>query len=132
MLKKLLILMSLIAALWTLNVQAQESLPEMQPGWEQIDPGGETVCADGSPFSFFVHPGTSERLTVYFEGGGACWNEVMCDFGGIFDGSGLNVYANQVIDYQTRDGQGMFDFENPENPFQDDTIVYIPYCTGDV
>ncbi|MBL1135963.1 MAG: hypothetical protein HND46_11645 [Chloroflexi bacterium] len=27
---------------------------------------------------------------------------------------------------------GIFDLENPENPFADYNMVFVPYCTGDV
>src|SRR6185312_13250403 len=26
-------------------------------GWVEYDPGGQTICARGAPFAFFVHPG---------------------------------------------------------------------------
>lgn len=28
--------------------------------------------------------------------------------------------------------EGMFDFSDRRNPFADHSIVYVPYCTGDV
>ena len=44
--------------------------------WNEIFPEGDTICARGTPFSFFVHPGTVDRVVVDFMGGGACWEIV--------------------------------------------------------
>src|SRR5687767_11085004 len=87
-----------------------------------------TVCADGSPFRFFVHPGDPAKLLVEFEGGGACWDDASC---------AVDIYSRRV---QADPGQaeqrgqlvGIYDRRNPENPFRDWTHVYIPYCTGDL
>ena len=46
--------------------------------WVTIEPGGSTVCSDGSPYRFFVHPGDPAKLLVEFEGGGGCWNDTTC------------------------------------------------------
>ena len=45
----------------------------MSETWNAIEPGGDTLCSDGTPYRFFVHPGNTTKLMVYFEGGGACW-----------------------------------------------------------
>ncbi len=82
-------------------------------------------CAFDTPFSFFLHRSADappRRLLVYFEGGGACWDWVSCS--GTFDPS---VVAGELDPYR-----GIFDFSNPANPFREDAVVFIPYCTGDV
>src|SRR5690242_12497621 len=63
------------------SLYAQENLPtlsDLTDAWTQISPGGETICAKGQPYSFFVHPGTSANLLIYFDGGGMCWNDATC------------------------------------------------------
>lgn len=60
---------------------------------------------------------------MYFQGGGACWNWVSCS--GLFDSS---VEPNELDEY----GGGIFDMENPRNPFRDFATLFVPYCTGDV
>lgn len=91
--------------------------------WLRVDPGGETTCAFDTPFSFFHREGKdTSRLLVYFEGGGACWEWVSCS--GMFD---TNVASDELAVFR-----GIFDFENAENPFREYSIVFIPYCTGDV
>src|SRR5688572_11531816 len=33
---------------------------ELEPGvWNELVPGGDTICARGTPYSFWVRPGTS-------------------------------------------------------------------------
>jgi hypothetical protein len=38
-------------------------------------PGGDTRCiySYSTPFAFQVIPGASDKVLMYFEGGGACW-----------------------------------------------------------
>ena len=96
--------------------------------WVTIEPGGETVCADGSPYRFFVHPGDPARLVVEFEGGGGCWSAETCASG---------IYRRRVStdpELARRLGLmvGIYDRANPENPVRDWTHVYVPYCTGDL
>ena len=38
--------------------------PDLAPGWTKIEPGGDTICSRGTPFVYFVHPGTVNRLVV--------------------------------------------------------------------
>ena len=101
--------------------------PSLPAGWTKIEPGGETVCSTGTPYAYWVHPGTVNRLVVYFEGGGACWDANTC--------SNPGVYYDDTVDETdnpTNNPKGMFDLENPDNPFKDWYQVFIPYCTGDI
>ena len=91
--------------------------------WVRISPGGDTDCAFETPFSFFFREvPSSTRLLVYFEGGGACWEWVSCS--GMFDTSVANDELHGFA--------GIFDFGNPANPFIEHSVVFVPYCTGDV
>jgi len=86
--------------------------------WTYVEVPG-TKCIDGSPAGFSVNPNPdSTKLYIYMEGGGACFND-FCD--SLFTWSG-----------NTPNNTGIFDRENPANPVADWTLVYIPYCTGDV
>ncbi len=96
--------------------------------WQTIEPGGDTVCSDGTPYRFFVHPGDPGRLLVEFEGGGGCWSAETC---------AMEIYTRRVTtdpELARRLGLlvGIYDRGNPENPFREWTHVYIPYCTGDL
>ena len=93
------------------------------PAWTQVEPGGGTSCGLGTPYSFFHRDGAvPDRLIIYFQGGGACWNWVSCS--GMFDS---RVDADELAEYR-----GIFDRSNPENPFKDFSVIVVPYCTGDV
>lgn len=119
---------------WAVLVNAQgdgelPDLADLDAGWNMLEPGGDTLCSQGTPYAFYVRPGESDNLLVFFNGGGACWNGVMCD---------LTVepvtYVPVVeIDHNNPEGRGgIFDLENEANPFADYTMVFVPYCTGDV
>ena len=98
--------------------------PDLAAGWTKIEPGGDTICATGTPYAYFVHPGTVNRLVVYFQGDGGCYNDVTC--------AGLLKKAVSDSDNPANHPQGMFDLDNADNPFKDWFFVYIPYCTGDM
>ena len=49
-----------------------------EPTWNEIDPDG-TTCWDGSPWHFWYRAGAPDKLAIWFEGGGACWNDALCD-----------------------------------------------------
>ena len=124
-------LLLLLAALAGLSVAAQPDLPalaELEPGvWNTLEPGGETTCATGTPYSFFVRPvQDSNNLLIYFQGGGACWNTFMCNVAG-----GTAMFDATVTDDDAYNS-GLFDFDHPANPVTDYNVVFLPYCTGDV
>lgn len=101
-------------------------LAGLAAGWNAIEPVGETVCSDGTPYKFFVRPGDPERLVVYFQGGGGCWTGATCD-------PDLDpTYNVHLGDLETVRASGIFDFQHPENPFAEHSVVFAPYCTGDV
>jgi hypothetical protein len=104
------------------------------------DGQSHTATCSGLPgtdpaFSFWAKKGASKNLVVYFEGGGACWDSLTCTFP---IGSGLPAPAPQFYVSQIPAGanpatySGIFDQSNPANPVKDWSIVYIPYCTGDI
>ena len=98
-------------------------------GWTVMEPGGDTVCSRGAPFSYFVRPGTVNKVVVEFRGGGACWSSLTCGFGdSIFQET---VTPDPwVLDESV--ATGIYDHGNALNPFKDWHHVYIPYCTGDI
>jgi hypothetical protein len=112
----------------TLGGTAAPATPVLSAGWTKIEPGGDTICALGTPYAFYVHPGTVNRLVVYFEGGGACWNDFTCsDPATYFDSAVDNTGPEYMY---LADGIGNFD--NPDNPFKDWFFVFVSYCTADV
>ena len=94
---------------------------------------------DGSPldnsFHFYVKPGKSKDVLVFFNGGGACWNDATCVASlGLAQVPGARPSYNPSILQANSPQQagGIFDDSNPENPTKDWTKVFIPYCTGDI
>ncbi len=101
--------------------------PEPTMSWTRIEPGGDTNCALDTPHAFWVRPGTVNKLLVYFQGGGACWDAATCAPGsGYFDSS--VTAEDSPMNYRF----GIFDLTNAENPFKDYSMVFVPACTGDV
>lgn len=106
-----------------------EPLPPEPPGSWMWVPFPASRCRDGSETGIGVRYGTGDGLVVFFEGGGACFNLATCllndafrDFGALkFDAWKLGL------------GQGgIFDPDDADNPVADWSVVYVPYCTGDV
>jgi len=101
--------------------------PDLAAGWTKIEPGGDTICSLGTPYAYYVRPGTVNRLAVYFQGGGACWNDFTC--------SNPDMYFDNAVDESDNPENwtgGIGDLDNPDNPFKDWFVVFIPYCTADV
>lgn len=64
--------------------------------------------------------GNPERLLIFLQGGGACWQ----DF----------YFCNVLAEDQEPPPPpvGIWDDGNPDNPFAHHSIVYMPYCDGSV
>jgi hypothetical protein len=100
--------------------------PAVAPTWETVDAPSDCMCADGSAFHFYVREASPTKVLFYLEGGGACFSAEMC-------APGSGTYNETIAPVsQLTEAPGIFDFANPENPFADYSVVYVPYCTGDV
>jgi hypothetical protein len=91
--------------------------------WEQIVPGGECQCSDGSQFSFWVREANPEKVVFFFQDGGNCFSAETC-------APDSGSYTTTITEGPDR--EGMFDFADERNPFADYSVVFVPYCTGDV
>ena len=63
-------------------------------------------------------------------GGGVCYDAVSCRASGLLGGVGANPIQD-VIEAPVRNGVGIFDRNDPTNPFRDFSFVVLPHCTGD-
>jgi hypothetical protein len=82
--------------------------------------GDGPICIAGTPYSVFTKAGDPKKLLIFLQGGGACWqNFYFC-----------NVFAEAQS--PPAPPVGIWDFGNPDNPFKDHSIVYMPYCDGSV
>lgn len=110
-------------------VNPDSSLPaltDLPQNWTKIEPAGDTRCAHNTPYAFWVHPGTTNKVIIYFQGGGGCYSAETCGLAGSYKDA---VTDNDNPAYTT---SGIFNFNRPENPFREYTMVFVPYCTGDV
>lgn len=98
-----------------------------QEPWTEIRPGGDTACARGTPYSFFVFPGDSQKLVIDFIGGGACWDASTCS-------PESATFSDDISDLrqQAKDPQGIYRRHHARNPYSTWTHVLVPYCTGDI
>jgi Pectinacetylesterase len=96
--------------------------------WENIVPGGDCQCADGSEFSFWERRADPTRVVLFLDGGGSCYDGTSCAFTGT---GGENDYYDYSLSTERPMGSGIFDFARAENPFADYSFIYVPLCTGD-
>jgi len=92
--------------------------------WEshRFDPAtAQAICMRGGEYRVEVRRGTNNKVLFYQEGGGACWNNQTCW-----------VTPTAKLTADPLFGAGIFEFDNPTNPFRDWNIVYAPYCDGSV
>jgi len=111
--------------------------PDLSTTWTQVTPPFQTqylgaavpaICSHSTPYSFFYKRGSgadANKLLVYYQGGGACWDALTC---------GQPVYDPDVTagDNPANTTTGFGDLTNPLNPFRNWSAVFIAYCTGDV
>ena len=110
--------------------QTPSKLAGLTEGWNAIEPGGETTCSDGSPFRFFVRPGSEakrdQHIHFYLEGGGGCWSGATCDV------QGRPTYTPVVDPSDGQASTGVFNLDRDDNPLRGHTTIFVPYCGGDV
>ncbi len=102
----------------------EAAAPEV--AWETVVAPADCMCGDGSEFKYFVREADPTKVLFFMEGGGACFSAETC-------APDSESYKKEAGDGPTADGAaGIFDFSNPANPFADYSVVFVPYCTGDV
>ena len=93
------------------------------------------VCGDGSPTGFAVNLAhDSNQLMMFYEGGGACRNYVECfvlkSALNLWDGYNEASFAADLNPVEN--GWFVTQRNDPNNPFRNANLVYVPYCTGDL
>jgi len=88
-----------------------------------VFPGGKTKCifGDSSDYAFQVWPGDNDKILIYFQGGGACWDH----------GSTTPTPFCTTSIYPQPE-KGVFVRNDPDNKFSQYTIVHLLYCSGDL
>ena len=93
----------------------------MKPGISTlVQPNRGTRCiySDSGPYKFQVIPGDLSKLMVYFQGGGACWDEIS---------DKLGFCTSECIPQSMI---GIFDRNDERNEYKDYTIIHAMYCSG--
>ncbi|MBL4649246.1 MAG: hypothetical protein JKY03_05900 [Aureispira sp.] len=95
--------------------------------WHYIPVPG-MICRDNSNTGIGVRlRNSSNKVIIYLEGGGGCFNAVTCVVNpGSFGQISFDSWQTVGLQF------GIFDKGSSLNPFKDWNCVYIPYCTGDV
>jgi hypothetical protein len=106
-----------------------EPLPVADEAWTYTVVDGAR-CGNGGEVGVATNRGSSDRLVIYLEGGGACWDQFTCSRGfATFVSSGI---PQSTITQITSLSVGIFDRTQTNSPFVADSFAYVPYCTGDV
>lgn len=80
-------------------------------------------CGNGDDYSVFYRAGSQDKLLVEFMGGGACWDESSCF-------RVLHAWIKPIPNIKIFSA---FTSKNEKiNPYIDHSVLYFPYCTGDV
>jgi hypothetical protein len=98
-----------------------EAIKSGDKQWMWI-PFADSKCRNGSAAGISVNLNSaSQKLMIYLEGGGAC-----------FDASTCGSNPASVSSKMPASDAGVFDRSKTENPVRDWNFAYVPYCTGDV
>ncbi len=104
------------------------SSSDVGDGWTRhdFDPDGGDgpLCIDGSPYAVFSRAGDPSKLLIFEQGGGACWQD--------FYNCNVDLGDNFLPPFPQVDQAGLWNRSNPDNPFADYSVVYLPYCDGSV
>jgi hypothetical protein len=88
--------------------------------------GDGPMCIAWTPYSVFTKAGDPDKLLIFMQGGGACWqNFYFCN---ILSEDQEPPAPPVGIWSETSD----FNTGDLENPLADYSIVYMPYCDGSV
>jgi len=82
----------------------------LRPGWNLLQPGGDTKRATGGAYAFSVLPGARDKVLVFFRGGG-CSRAEQCDRG--------QPFCAPQIDFDAASApreEGIFDHASADNP----------------
>ena len=113
------------------NLYAKNSVEEYLPDqyWKSIRLNGNTLCADGSPFSFFTTKANfgTDEIVIDLPGGGACWNAETCEMNS-------GAYTVNIHEFISKYGStlGVYDKSRDDNPIKNKNHIVVPYCTGDL
>jgi len=116
---------------FAVDISSMPKLDELRgTGWIKVDIPEPCKTGNGNDTFIMVRKGSGDnanKLLIYLEGGGACIDFVTCT-----PGIGVSKLELDFGTLSTIYRNGIFNFSNPMNPFQDWTVLFIPYSTGDI
>ncbi len=88
--------------------------------------GDGPICIAGTPYSMFTKAGDPDKLMIFLQGGGACWEGFpQC-----------NVLAEQQFPPPAAFLPGIFSQSSSDGTIPNDigdwSVAYLPYCDGSV
>ncbi len=100
------------------------------------------LCRDGSPAGYYLREGTVPNLLIFLNGGGVCYDDFFCAInpsnveyslpGENLAGATMELILGMLLPVrQEAPDEGIF-LRDPRNPVADWSMVFVPYCTGDV
>jgi len=118
-----------VAPMADAGVRADGGLDVPGKTWTWIPVEG-TTCMNGSSTGMAVNVNhASNKVMIYLEGGGACFNSFTCSGVAHQNGFGAPEFEEFSRDYGA---DGVFNRDDDDNPFSDWSYVFIPYCSGDI
>jgi len=97
-------------------------------GWTWVSVAGSS-CSDGTETGFgYDRSPSSANVLVVFQGGGQCYGFDSCV---AREETITGPYRLREFAIDSHKFSGVLDRGDPDNPFRDWNLVYIPYCTGD-
>ena len=92
-----------------------------------------SMCGDGSEAGVGVRfTAASRNVVVWFQGNGACYDFKSCTaFVNLLGGMGPDPLHHMWWDDDNQGHAGVFDPDDPTNPFRNDNFIVFPHCTVD-
>lgn len=100
-----------------------------------LTPTCSKAPGSNAAFHFWAKRGTSNKLVVFFEGGGACWDGGTCALPIVAStaAGAAALYKAEILPSDNPAAYGgVFKADDARNPVKDWSFVYVPYCTGDI
>ncbi len=106
--------------------------PESLERWVWV-PIPQMRCADGTPAGIGVNfTNQSRELVIWFQGNGVCYDLASCTlFQNLLGGMGNDPLSRLWWDDLNVGRVGIFDRNDPNNPFRHASFVALPHCTVD-
>jgi hypothetical protein len=100
------------------------------------------VCRDGSPAGYYLRRGSAPNLLIFLNGGGVCYDDFFCSINPanvnetleaetLIDAVVGQFTALLIPEPQVPPDEGVLS-RDPRNPARNYSMVFVPYCTGDV